>query len=161
MAKQQSPIINTLTYQLPFDLANQIYREYEDRMKEIAFTLENGIRFRHLRNDMVTIEALLAMSIFHKRVISNLDAAIKFHHRVTSQSQAEAIRMGSYLLNGDERNKILGVVMNFNQLMRRFNITQQFMDYYLTRDFLINVQQLKLNQQDASDTEKENGSENN
>lgn len=83
MSSKQSPLINILTARLPRQLAVQIYSEYEERMKEVIFILRNGERFTDLRDDVTTIELLLAMSIFHKRVISNLDAAVKFYRTVT------------------------------------------------------------------------------
>lgn len=44
MAKSTStetPIINILTFGLPYDLANQMYNEYQNRMLEAKYLLEN------------------------------------------------------------------------------------------------------------------------
>ena len=85
MAENTNNLINILTYKLPYDLANQIFKEYQDRYREVLFFIENGNSFKNLKEDIRTVELLLALSIFHKRVISNLDAAVKFYGRVTKK----------------------------------------------------------------------------
>ena len=143
MEKSTPNIINVLTYRLPFELANQIYNEFHSRLKEINFIIEKSPRYRSLKKDYKVVELLLALSIFNKRVISNLDAAVKFHGRITRYSTAETIKIGTYELDGIERNKLLGVVMNYNQLIERFQIPNSVMDYFLTKEFLLNVKRFK------------------
>jgi hypothetical protein len=142
MAKE-TPIINILTYSLPFELTNQIYNEFQSRFKEAKYLIENYERYKVLQNDTKTVELLLSLSIFHKRVISNLDAAVKFYGTVTSHSDAETIKMGSYDLTGDEKNKILAVVMSYNKLITKFSIPPSAMEYYETKEFLRNLISLK------------------
>lgn len=144
MAKE-TPIINILTYGLPFELANQIYNEFQSRFKEARYLIENYKTYKVLREDIKTVELLLSLSIFHKRVISNLDAAVKFYKTVTSHSQAEVIRIGSYDLTGEEKNKLLAVVLNYGQLIYKFEIPPYVMEYYETREFLKNLIRLKSN----------------
>jgi len=67
---------NIFTYGLPFDLANQIYNEYQDRIREAKYIIDISEKYSPLANSLVTVELLLALSIFHKRVIANLDAAV-------------------------------------------------------------------------------------
>ena len=121
MAKD-TPIINILTYKLPYKLANQIYNEYQNRFREANYLIDNIKRYKELKNNKKTVELLLALSIFHKRVITNLDAAVKFYGTVTKYSTAQTIKIGSYDLTGKEKNNILAVVMNYNQLIERFLI---------------------------------------
>jgi hypothetical protein len=136
-------IINILTYKLPYDLSRQIYHEYQDRYKEMDFIIKNSRKYSTLEKNIVTVEALLAISIFHKRVISNLDAAVKFHKRVTTASDAKSIRIGSYEFTGEEKNKVLSVVISFNQLLSKFKIHPFLFDYHLTKDFLDKVKFFK------------------
>src|SRR4051812_45800378 len=116
MAVPQGSLIRFLTYRLPFELSNQIFNEYETRMKEIVWYLEHARRFAILKNEIKSIELLLAVSIFHKRVISNLDSAANFFDRVTKASEAETVKIGSYNMTGKGKNKILSVVINFNRI---------------------------------------------
>jgi hypothetical protein len=143
MAENESSLIRFLTYKLSYDLANQIYKEYEARMKEVKWRLENTRRFASLQNNKRTIELLLAASIFHKRVISNLDSATKFFSKVTKNSEAETLGIGKFTMTGLERNRILGAVINFNKIIYDYNIPASFMDYYSTTEFLDKVKRLK------------------
>jgi hypothetical protein len=52
-----TPVINIFTYGLPFKLANQIYKEFQDRVKEANYLVENSTRFKFL-NDYNEMELL-------------------------------------------------------------------------------------------------------
>lgn len=158
MAKE-TPIINILTYSLPFELTNQIYNEYQSRFKEATYLIDNFKTYRILQSDTKTVELLLSLSIFHKRVISNLDAAVKFYGTVTSHSEAEIIKIGSYDLTGDEKNKILAIVMSYNRLIEKFSIPTSVMEYYETKEFLKKLINLKsmLSHGEGEESKKENG----
>lgn len=139
----ETQIINILTYHLPFDLSNQIFNEYQSRLKEANYFIDNIKSYKSLKPDIKTVELLLALSIFYKRVIANLDAAVKFYGTVTKYSKADIIKIGSFDLNGEEKNKILAVVMSYNQLIRKFSIPSLLMDYYETKELLKNLINLK------------------
>ena len=156
---KETPIINILTYRLPYDLTNQIYNEYQNRFKEAKFLIDNYTTFKVLQDNIKTVELLLSLSIFHKRVISNLDAAVKFYGTVTAKSDANAIRMGSYSLTGDEKNKLLAVVINYNRLIQKFFIPPNVMEYYDTKEFLRNLISLKkdiINIKNEKNTDRHN-----
>jgi len=153
MAKD-APIINILTYHLPHNLANQIYNEYQNRLREANFFIENIKSYKTLQNDKKTVELLLALSIFHKRIITNLDAAVKFYGTVTKYSTADTIKIGRYDLTGKEKNNILAVVINYNQLIERFSIPPIIMEYYETKEYLKNLILLKSIFTNATNQEK-------
>lgn len=138
-----TPIINIFTYGLPYKLANQIYKEFQDRLKDVHFLIENSIRFKSLVDYKETVELLLALSVFHKRVVSNLDGAVKFYGTVNKYSQADTISMGSYNLTVEEKNKILGLLINYRALIKKFGISEIDFDYNETKEFLSIVKQLK------------------
>lgn len=142
MAKQ-TPIINIFTYGLPFDLANQIYNEYQDRIREAKYIIEVSQRYFPLANNLVTVELLLALSIFHKRVIANLDAAVKFYGTVNKVSQADTIRMGNYKFTGEEKNKLLALTITYRKLLVKYDISEAVMNYNLTKEFLQKLLVLK------------------
>lgn len=154
MEKKETSIINILTYKLPFDLANQIYNEYQNRLKESNYFIDNVPGYKSLRNNKKTVEVLLALSIFHKRVISNLDGAVKFYGTVIKRSDAVSIKIGKYELTSDEKNKMLGVVMNYNSLIEKFSISPAIMEYYETKEFLKKLKNLKENLKYASIQER-------
>lgn len=132
----QTPIINILTYGLPFDLANQVYNEYQDRHREAVFLIDNYDRYSSLADNLLTVELLLALSIFHKRVIANLDAAVKFHGTVKNISKADIIQIGKYSFTGEEKNKLLALTITYRKLLDKYDLTEDVMNYSLTREFL-------------------------
>lgn len=150
----KTPIINILTYQLPFDLTNQIYNEFQSRFKEANFLIENYKTYKPFQENIKTVELFLSLSIFHRRVITNFDGAVKFYHTVTKKGKTNTIRIGSYDLTFDERNKLLAVVLNYNQLLEKFSIPPIVMEYYETRDFLKKLIKLKSNLEDANQNKK-------
>ncbi|MHB1105281.1 MAG: hypothetical protein ACYCZ2_02865 [Lutibacter sp.] len=152
-----TPIINIFTYGLPYKLANQIYKEFQDRLKDVHFLIENSIRFNSLVDYKETVELLLALSIFHKRVVSNLDGAVKFYGTVNKYSQADTISMGSYDLTVEEKNKFLGLLINYRVLIKKFGISEVDFDYNETKDFLSIVKQLK-NTDDYAETKQNKNS---
>ncbi|WP_127025054.1 hypothetical protein [Flagellimonas beolgyonensis] len=132
----ETPMINILTYQLPYKLTNQIYNEYQSRLKEVSYLIENYKTYKSLIQHINTVELFLSLSIFHKRVIMNLDGAVKFYGTVTSKGETDTIQIGGYKMTEDEKNKILAVVINYNQLLEKFSIPPTVMEYFETREFL-------------------------
>src|SRR5690606_38159651 len=86
---------------------------------------------------------LLSLSIFHRRVITNLDGAVKFYGTVTKNGKTDTLRIGSYDLTSEEKNKILAVVINYNRLLEKFSIPPLVMEYHEIREFLKNIIGLK------------------
>lgn len=156
MAKETT-LIKVLTYRLPYDLSNQIYNEHQNRLKETIYLIDNYPGYKSLIKHKQTVESFLALSIFHKRVVSNLDAAVKFYGTVSSKSQANIINIGSYKLTAEEKNKILGVIMGYNKLIEKFSIPPSFMDYTETKEFLKNLINLKSSFNNASSKKKSPG----
>lgn len=140
---ERSPLINILTYQLPYQLTNQIYNEYQSRLKEANYLIDNYKTYSPLKNSIRSVELFLSISIFHKRVITNLDGAVKFYGTVTKKGQTDTIRIGGYSMTGEERNKMLAVVLNYNRLLQKFSIPPTMMEYYETREFLKKLISLK------------------
>jgi len=152
---KETPIINILTYHLPFELTNQIYNEYQSRLKEANYLIENYKTYKPLKDNIKTVELFLSLSIFHRRVITNLDGAVKFYGTVTKNGLTDTIKIGNYNLTGEERNMILAVVMNYNQLLEKFSISPKVMEYYETRDFLNKIINLKTELENDEFEERE------
>lgn len=138
MESQESkiPLINIITYGLPQKLANPIFNEYNSRLSEARYIIDLSDRYKPLIKYMNTVEVLLALTIFHKRIFSNLDAAAKFYGTVNRISEAETLKIGSYRFTGEEKNKILGLTMTYKELTLKYGISDSLNNYELTKDFL-------------------------
>jgi hypothetical protein len=141
--QSETPIINILTYGLPFDLANQMYNEYQNRLTEVKYILEVSKYYKSLKVEIDVVELILALSIFYKRVICNLNAAIKFHNTVNKYSEAEIIQIGKYNFSNQEKNSLLSLTLNFNELTKKYGLTNYYFDYFETKELLRKIRELK------------------
>jgi hypothetical protein len=147
-----SPIINILTYKLPFELSNLIYSEYEARVREFDYLIEKNSWYRReLGSVHATVKAILALSLFYKRVIANLDGAVGFQRRVRELTQVDTIRIGSYDLTRAEGTALVAVVLSFNDLLQRFNLTTSLFAYHETRQLLRAIIELKKMERNDKD----------
>ena len=129
-------MIEKFCSRLPREISNPMYNEYYNRLKEINFILENRDAYKHLLQYKKTIELILSLSIFYKRVIANMDAATKFAGTVFSNSSAIAIKIGSYDLTGSEKNRIIAVVMSYNSLTEKYSLTNDLLATMETKDLI-------------------------
>ncbi|WP_374363093.1 hypothetical protein [Cloacibacterium sp.] len=136
-------MIEKFCSRLPREISNPIYNEYYNRLKEINFILENRDAYKHLLQYKKTIELILSLSIFYKRVIANMDAATKFAGTVFSNSPAIAIKIGSYDLTGSEKNRIIAIVMNYNLLIEKYSLTHDMLATTETKDLIKKIKDLK------------------
>ena len=101
----ETPIINIFCYSLPGDVSRKIYNEFNGRFKDVKYMVSKYDYYSNLRQHEQAIEIMLAMTIFYKRIITNLDSAIKFYGTVTKHSQTDTVKIGTYDLN-DNNNKL-------------------------------------------------------
>lgn len=134
--KEKSPLINILTYRLPFKLANQMHSEFVDRANESSYMINHFDSYKELIPHIDTIEVFIALSVFQKRVINNLDAATKFHDKVSNLGDVETISIGQYQLSGDEKNKLLGLVINYTSILKKYDLTREFLSFNETWELL-------------------------
>jgi hypothetical protein len=136
-------MIKQFCSRLPREISNPMYNEYNNRLKEINFILENRESYFQLKEYRRTIELILSLSIFYKRVISNLDAATKFAGTVFNNSPAIAIKIGTYNLTGSEKNRIIAIVISYNSLIEKYSITQDILTTVETKDLIRKIKTLK------------------
>ncbi len=136
-------MIEKFCSRLPREISNPMYNEYYSRLKEINFIIVNRDAYKHLLQYKKTIELILSLSIFYKRVIANMDAATKFAGTVFSNSSAIAIKIGSYNLTGSEKNRIIAVVMNYNSLTQKYSLTNDLLATSETKDLIKKIKDLK------------------
>lgn len=152
-------IINIMCHNLPYDLSNQLYKEFESRLKEIEFLINKYPYYKTLRKQMKTVKLLLALSIYHKRIISNLSGAVKFHSTIEKKSQSDIIQIGSYDFDTNEKNKMYSVLIGFEQIKQRFSISDTLFEYYETKQFLKQLVQYQKNISEFFIQEKNNDKE--
>jgi hypothetical protein len=136
-------MIKQFCSRLPREISNPMYNEYNNRLKEINYIIENRESYFNLREYRRTIELILSLSVFYKRVISNLDAATKFAGTVFKNSPAIAIKIGTYNLTGSEKNRMIAIVMSYNSLIEKYNITQDILTTVETKDLIKKIKNLK------------------
>ncbi|WP_445458221.1 hypothetical protein [Flavobacterium sp. HNIBRBA15423] len=136
-------IIEKFCSRLPREISNPMYNEYYNRLKEINFILENRDAYKHLIQYRKSIELILSLSIFYKRVIANMEAATKFAGTVFNNSPATAIKIGKYNLTGTEKNRILAIVNNYKQMAENYKLTIDILSTVETKDLLRKIKNLK------------------
>lgn len=137
-------MIALFTKYLPYKVSQQLRIEYDIRLSEIKFlTSEKIEQYHYLRKDLKTIELLLSLSIFYKRVISNFDSANKFTSRVIINSDANSIQLGSYDFTDKEIFRLQRTVREFNNILTEYSIHPYLFDYTDTIIFLRKIKSYK------------------
>ena len=141
----ESDLINILCYKLSGDLSRAVYNEYENRLNEIKQIWEYPQnRFIVLAPYSKTIQHLLAISTFYRRVLSGMDGACDFYKTVNKckDKSESAIAIGKYRLDKSEYNKLLAIQISFNKLRDKFGIDEQLFNYTETEEFLTNCKNI-------------------
>ena len=137
-------MINTFTENLPYRLSEQIIIEYNKRLSDINhFVSGKYDYYANLKEDIASIQMLLALSIFYKRVLTNFDSATKFSSRVVLKSEAKSIQLGTYELSSKEIFKLNKVVITFRKLLEEYSIPVEMFEYLETKEFLRKVKKYK------------------
>ena len=153
-------MIEKFCSRLPREISNPMYNEYYNRLKEINYILVNRDAYKHLIQYKKTIELILSLSIFYKRVIANMDAATKFAETVFSNSSAIAIKIGTYDLTGSEKNRIIAIVMNYNSLIEKYSLTHDILATTETKDLIKKIKDLKWQLDNNENKDIKNNDEN-
>ncbi len=143
MSEEKTPIINIFCYSLPYDVSRKIFNEFQNRFRDCKYLVENIEYYTILQKDLKTIELLLALSIFHKRVLANIDSAVKFYGKIIQISDAHTISIGSYQLDNEEKNKMLSLLIHYRNLKKAYGIPDNLFDYYETIEFMRKVRDFK------------------
>lgn len=147
-------MIKIFTGNLPYKLSEQMTFEYNRRINDINFFLSGKYDYyAHLKKDIETIQLILALSIFYKRVLSNFDSATKFTSRILFKSDAESVQLGTYDLSAREIYKLNKIVLTFNKLMEDYAIPKSLFEYIETKELLRKIKVYK----DSLDRNIDNG----
>ena len=153
-------MIEKFCSRLPREISNPMYNEYYNRLKEINFILENRDAYKHLLKYKKTIELILSLSIFYKRVIANMDAATKFAGIVFNNSTASAIKIGTYNLTYNEKNRITAIVMSYNSLIEKYSLSHDILAAAETKDLIKKIKNLKWQLDNVKNNDVKNNDEN-
>ena len=142
-----TPIINILTSRLPGNVTRPIYLEYDSRRKEIDRIWANAENhYQMLQSYVSTVEALLAISIFYRRVMGHMQGAVSFYksvNRNTSSMENEcAIKIGETILDSKQQRLILSAVIEFEQIQEKYQLTPEFFEFSETIQFMRNCKDL-------------------
>lgn len=147
-------MIKLFTDNLPYKLSEQMTFEYNGRINDINYFLSGRYDYyTPLKKDIETIQLLLALSIFYKRVLSNFDSATKFTSRIIFKSEAESVQLGTYDLSAKEIFKLNKTVLTFKKLMEDYSIPIGLFEYLETKELLRKIKVYK----DSLARETDNG----
>lgn len=147
-------MIQLFTENLPYKLSEQMTFEYNRRLSDINYFISGRYDYyAHLKKDIETIQMLLALSIFYKRVLSNFDSATKFTSRVIFKSDAISVQLGTYDLSPKEIFKLNKTVLTFRTLMDDYSIPLSLFEYLETKELLRKIKIYK----DSLNRNNENG----
>lgn len=147
-------MIQLFTENLPYKLSEQMTFEYNRRLSDINYFISGRYDYyAHLKKDIESIQLLLALSIFYKRVLSNFDSATKFTSRVVFKSEAVSVQLGTYDLSDKEIFKLNKTVLTFKTLMEEYSIPLGLFEYLETKELLRKIKVYK----DGLDRNKDNG----
>jgi len=136
-------VIDEFTTHLPGKLSELVTREFQYRHGEVNYMIQNYDQFKELYGDRETIKTLLSLSIFYKRVISNIDSAEKFSGRIFN-ADGEAITIGRYVLDKKQSFRISRFVLTFRRLLTDYSISPEVLfNYQDTWEFLKKIKQYK------------------
>ena len=139
-------MITLFTKHLPYKLGQQLKIEYDIRANEIIFLTSDKIeQYHYLQKNLKTINLLLALSIFYKRVVCNFESANKFTSRVVINSNADSIKLGSYDFTSKEIFGLRRTILEFDKLLEKYSISPYLFDYTDTIIFLRKIKSYKTN----------------
>ncbi len=136
----KNSLINIFASKLPASITKPMCQEYDWRKNEIqrVWAGDNN-RYQKLETYESTIDALLALSIFYRHVVVNLDGASHFYVKINKDVDKEMpIKIGKFEFNKKEWNRLRAIHIQFGKITDRYQISPHFFEYADTLDFLRN-----------------------
>ena len=124
---------------LPWNLSQLLYAEYQNRLKEFRFLLENFPNKYRWIEDHEPVELILAMSIFYRRVIAQFDAAKDFTVSLLKRSECVGVSFGQFTLDENQADSLSKIVNGFSYLLYKFGLDEDLFDYDDVEGFLIQL----------------------
>lgn len=139
-----SQIINILCARLPGEVTRPMYREYDRYHDEIEKILgQQGSNCSVLRSHEQVVFSLLGLSLYYRYVIGSMKGAMEMYDTLNKGNERECpIKIGDYVLNHEQRNKMLGVIVSLKKLMKEYQIDSDFFEFTEPLEFVRNCKDL-------------------
>ena len=128
-------MIRMFCKELPRTLSQLLYNEYQVARKDLDFLLQTYPKTYKWIDDPEVIQLLLALSIFYRRVIAQLESAMSFSKRLFNLNVSH-IEIGVDHIDHVQVEKMSKTVSEFYGLLKGFSIHTDLFDYYDLREFL-------------------------
>ena len=139
---KDNSLIRILCYQLPHDVSQPVFKEYNDRWAEILRIWDSkNERYICLSEHQSAIKTLLAMSTYYRRVIGCMGGAMDFFRKISyegNERKERSVKIGNFVLDQVKNNQLWMITRNFSNLKNKFNIPDVFFEYEETLEFLGN-----------------------
>lgn len=136
----ETPLINKLCFELPQEVAQPLYKEYQYRLSEIERIWASGNKkYIPLQEYSLTIKTLLAMSIYYRRIISGLYGAVDFFNRVSYENHIRherTVKIGNYVLDREQASRLWRIHDTFSKLLEKYHVPENIFNYEDTLQFL-------------------------
>jgi|GEM_PF-5649074 len=123
---------------LPRSLSQLLYNEYQTGKKELDFLIKTYPKRYKWIDDIESIYLLLALSIFYRRIIAQLESAKAFSDRLFGLNIGN-IQVGVDYIDEKVTNQMSSAIYDFYQFLKKFHIFVELFDYFDYRDFLKNI----------------------
>ncbi len=125
---------------LPFELSRVLFTEYKSRKGEIDYQISHDRAFyeRYIEN-IDTVYLILAMSIYYKRVVAQLDAISTFQNNLRDRWKIGIVRIGDTLLTSEDEMSLSAYSGDFHRIMNHFNLPIWLFDWSDSVHFLRNI----------------------
>ena len=128
--KEQSSVLDKLTYKLSGSVTRPIYLEYTSRRKEIdRIWGKPDNNYQMLQEYDSTVEALLAISIFYRHVMGHIEGAASFYALINKKvikNKECAIRIGKSVYDYEQQRHVLAAVISFKEFQEKYQIKLLF-----------------------------------
>jgi hypothetical protein len=125
---------------LPKFLSDQLFIEYEYRRRELEFLVTTYPQRYRWIEEVDSVRLLLALSIYFRRVISQLEAAGKTYFDLVG-GDVTGVTIGQHKLSEQEAEELSNATSDFHRLLHHFGLYTALFDYYDTSGFLFKLKQ--------------------
>ncbi len=122
---------------LPYKISKQLYSEFDIRKKDAYYLMKNIEKYKTLRPDSDLVELIIAMSIFYKRVISNLESFSTFSDNIfLLNKECKVINIGKYFHSKTNNSELKNIIKPFYAICSKYDICVSMFDYLETKELL-------------------------
>ncbi len=111
---------------LPYELVQPMYQEYEAKCRELRRWIENSQspKFRKYLAQREAIEFIYALGIYYRYIIAPIDGASRFASRLSTYSDAGELKIAGRIQTQDVQQAIDRGIERFHSIASDFGLTQ-------------------------------------